>query len=490
MKKYYFSIVIFIITLIIPACTEKEAVDTTGNIEGIVRDFGTQLSLQGVIVDIESNSNATFVKQSMETGSDGKFGFNDIEAGNYSVSFMRSGYTNYTKEINVPAGQTVSCDAILQINPDFGIVNGVLTTYYGKENNVVIPENVGIVSIGNSVFKNNLKLVSIVIPEGVTVIGNGAFEGCENLVSAAIPSTITDIGEDAFHYCYKLSSINIPDGVITIGNYAFAFCSALASVNIPNSVTTIGMGTFGYCNNLTAITVGSGLTIVDRYSFTASGNLLSFTVDSENKSYMSEDGVLFNKAKTKLIRYPPGKSGIYTIPNTVTSINTDAFTSSKLTSVTLGNSVAEIGDGVFFNCYQLTSFIVNNENMHYMSDDGVLFNKTKTALVRYPEGKSGEEYAIPHTVTSIEYEAVAACRHLTAVTIPGSVTFIDKYAFYACANLTNVTVGRTTPPNISVNDNIFKDVPLSTATLHVPAGTKATYEAANVWKEFGNIVEY
>ncbi|MDR1980855.1 MAG: hypothetical protein LBQ39_04435, partial [Tannerellaceae bacterium] len=51
--------------------------------------------------------------------------------------------------------------------------------------------------------------------------------------------------------------------------------------------------------------------------------------------------------------------------------------------------------------------------------------------------------------------------------------------------LTDVTVGSTPPNNV-----VIDDMPLSSITLHVPAGTKALYQAADVWKDFGTIVEY
>jgi hypothetical protein len=235
------------------------------------------------------------------------------------------------------------------------------------------------------------------------------------------------------------------------------------------------------------VNIGSGLTQIGVDAFRELSRLLSFTVDSNNKSYMAEEGILFNKTKTELIKCPVTKTGVYTVPSTVTSIADYAFVYCyHLNSVVIGANVTQIGRGVFSNCNRLTSLIVDSENEHYMSDDGVLLNKAKTTLVRYPEGKSGE-YVIPHTVTRIEYLAIAGCQNLTAVAIPSSVTFIEGYAVYNCENLTNVTVGWTTPPAISYN---FSGVPLNAATLHVPAGTKATYEAANVWKEFGNIVEY
>jgi hypothetical protein len=53
--------------------------------------------------------------------------------------------------------------------------------------------------------------------------------------------------------------------------------------------------------------------------------LTSINVDAGNSNYISEDGVLFNKDKTMLIVCPRGKTGSYTIPNSITSIDEGFF---------------------------------------------------------------------------------------------------------------------------------------------------------------------
>jgi len=81
-------------------------------------------------------------------------------------------------------------------------------------------------------------------------------------------------------------------------------------------------------------------------------------------------------------------------------------------------------------------------NPVYSSVDGVLFNKSQTALIQCPWGKAGS-YTIPNSVTNIGSSAFYSCASLTSVTIPNSVTGIGGYAFMYCTNLTSVTIGNS-----------------------------------------------
>src|SRR5262249_1321493 len=78
-------------------------------------------------------------------------------------------------------------------------------------------------------------------------------------------------------------------------------------------------------------------------------------------------------------------------------------------------------------------------NSSYSSVDGVLFDKSQTTLIQYPEGKTGR-YAVPNSVTSIWSAAFSGCSSLTSVTIPNSVTSIGLQAFSGCSSLTSVTI--------------------------------------------------
>ena len=103
----------------------------------------------------------------------------------------------------------------------------------------------------------------------------------------------------------------------------------------------------------------------------------------------------------------------------------------KLTSITIPNSVTYIG---FLNCKSSTSIIVDDNNKNYTSVDGVVFNKSKTELVKCPQAKKNTNYMIPDSVTSIRRQAFYGCSSLTSIDIPDSVTSIESSAFYNCTN--------------------------------------------------------
>lgn len=124
---------------------------------------------------------------------------------------------------------------------------------------------------------------------------------------------------------------------------------------------------------------------------------------------------------------------------TVEWIEGDAFAGCEiLETVSIPASVEELYPYSFYECVNLTAINVDSGNPNYSSDGGVLFDKNKTTLIRYPEGRSGG-YAIPEGVTSIGERAFFSCEKLNFVTVPASVTDIGSNAFYRCSYLSGVS---------------------------------------------------
>ena len=329
-------------------------------------------------------------------------------------------------------------------------------------------------------YKNSI--TSIVIENGVTLIGAYAFYEYENVASVSIAPTVTTIGSSAFSGCIGLTSVIIPSGVSIIEDDAFNSCTSLTSVTVPESVTAIGAGAFNNCTAITevnysgtdeqweGITFGFGnnsITAIKPHDISGScGSAVNFTYKPDGTLIISGTGAMddFEEINPEYYTYGKGEIKKIVIENGVTYIGKYAFYNlSKLTSVSIADSVTEIGESAFWNCvslesvsiganlsvigkdafnncFALASIDVDSSNANYSSLDGVLFNKDKTILIKYPASKANTSYSVPESVVVIADSAISDCKYLESVEIHEGVTTIEAYAFSSCEKLADINI--------------------------------------------------
>ena len=288
---------------------------------------------------------------------------------------------------------------------------------------------------GNQNIKVNLDLSQTT---GMNEITRYAFEGMSGLSSVILPDTVTSIGDTAFQSCSNLKSINIPNGVTSIDKNTFNGCSSLTEIDIPDSVTTIDSSAFSGCNAVKTLVTGNGLTSLDYLPITSA--LESVTIGDS----ITEIGAEKFKDFTALTSV--------TIGSGVTTIDYSAFSGCTiLQTVTIGSGVTSIDYSAFNSCSALKS-VIFAEGSRLTAIGGSAFYSTGLT-----------DITIPASVTTIGYDAFSACSALTSVTfaeysqltaidetafhstglteitIPASVTTIGKSAFYGCSALTSVT---------------------------------------------------
>lgn len=245
------------------------------------------------------------------------------------------GVINNSKNANVDFNAGVITRTISEEEGTEGLqyaYNGegyTVTGYTGSSVDVVIPstyEGLPITEVGDDAVCFNGDIKTVIVGRNVKTLGTEAFYGLWNATSIMLPDTVTTIGNLAFGECFKLASFIIPESVTTLKNDVFE--CGFTTINIPKNVSHIDDGVFAYCTEIA-----------------------NFTVSSENQHFCAENGVLYDKNKTRLVAYPGANSTPFHIPRTVTRLEEQSFPwGCCLTSVYIPKEVSFIPSRCFGTC--------------------------------------------------------------------------------------------------------------------------------------------
>ena len=330
----------------------------------------------------------------------------------------------------------------------------------------------------NSNVNNSPKVANVIFESfGVCLsIGSHAFYGNTALDNIGIPSHVTTIGEYAFYGCSGLTESIIPTGISTIESYAFANCTGLTNLIIPSNITTIKSFAFDGCTGLTSITIPADVATINASAFRNTSNVTTIYYNALNLADLTDtSSAFFNTGRSAsgvavtigsdVTRIPahlfsttsaansPKITSVTFNGNSVASIGNYAFKYAEFASFTIPSSVTSLGDFVFFDIANLTDISVEIGSNHFATQDGILYDKSFTKLIRVPQSK-------------------------TSVTIPNTVSIIANGAFYNCRLLTELVYNATFAQDLASNNQVFYnagrlasgiDVTFGDDVAHIPA---------------------
>lgn len=341
--------------------------------------------------------------------------------------------------------------------------------YYKSDNGVLYTKN-GLTLLRYPIGKSE---TSYTIPSGVVTIGSYAFYH-SNLESIIIPSSVTTIENTAFGNCKNLAKIDIPNSVTKIGMMAFDNCSKLSTVKLSDNVSEIKMMTFSYCTSLQTFTFGKNVSEIDGTAFSGCASLKSFEVDEGNPMLSSIEGVLYTKDGKKLLKCPIALySNSYAVPDGVEIIAEYAFQKCQnIEKFTLPESLTTIETSAFSNCSMTTILLPPTLNF--------------IGWMAFEECDKLETFIIPDAVTEIPMMMLSGCDNLSYVYLPSGIKNVDISAFNRCKRLSTIYSDITDITSVEFKEsydgkvNAFDGID-NKCLWNVPEGSASSYTSQSWW---------
>ena len=344
--------------------------------------------------------------------------------------------------------------------------------------------------LSNYPKREYVKTVSF--PEGLTSICANAFHGCYNLQSIVLPDSVTTIGAYAFQECTKMTSADLGKGIKTINSQAFIFCSNLRKVRWSDCLESIGDMAFYNCTNIgdtvffpkTFKTMGWGAFGSENYN--SDSKVMVWEAIHANDFVRYESDVPGECHFTHIIfgdsvEYIPNMLCKYmyndsiTLPETVKEIGASAFTNcSRLQKINIPEGVTSIGASAFAGCKKLKQLVL------------------PSGLQEIPEQlcnlcEALDSVRLPAGLTVIPQKAFTGCSSLRSIKIPNSVTNIGNSAFAGCPLDTLIL-----PTSLNVlGDAVFNQLNLTTSPKHLVLNDKLVATGMGTfanWSELQTIV--
>jgi hypothetical protein len=313
------------------------------------------------------------------------------------------------------------------------------------------------------------QLTKVVMHDGITSISSEAFRYCAALKTVDIPGSVNGYGVNVFSDCTALEEVRFLNGVTKLPGAGFINCKALRYLEIPDTVESLEHVHFTYLESLETVRIGSGLHKLYEPTFNNCNNLKRFEISPNNATFCSVDGVIYSKDKLELVKLPTGYEGAYEVlPGTLRIGENAANECTKLTALTIPDSVTLIDDCAFRGCKSLETVIFGNGLEEL--DQGAFYQCASLKNMVLNEG-----------LKTIGGSGFGGCENLESLTIPATVTMIKDYAFSECTGVKHIEFLGDRP---TIRLSAFR---LVKADAYYPEGNQTWKEE---WKDYEGLLSW
>lgn len=313
-------------------------------------------------------------------------------------------------------------------------------------------------TLGDYLFAECGAMQTLELKEGVTAVSDRMCWKCTSLQAVALPESLTSVGARAFSRCENLSDITLPDGVKEVGEEAFSECGCITKMKF--SAEVLRDRTFAGCYGmeeliltdsvheiadfgLARLTVAGDLYIPGSIETLGTGafygaNVKGFAVDETSLNFCAVNGVLMNKAQTKLLSYPTlDERTAYAIPDTVDTIAPYAFAGVYLLEeLTIPASVTTLEDYALYELCNLPKLTipetVTNIGAHAFEHVTAQTFELKAPVETLPEAAfascGSERILLPDTLKTIPADGFLGCGSLMEFELPAGLETIEDGA--------------------------------------------------------------
>lgn len=349
--------------------------------------------------------------------------------------------------------------------------------------------------IDSNAFYGCSAMTAITLDDNITEFGNQAFFGCSGLTSFTFPSGLTKIEGACFRLANGIKRIEgIPSGVTTLGSGCFADMTGLSAATIPSSVTsastnlflrdanlkevhfegttppTLGADAFNGCTALSKIYIPS----CDSYDAYAANDQFSAYTDliyAEDATKCKGESYPFvfkrehngGSAYTRVCDSSSATTLTSGMTRSGTSISVITGSSKQVTAITVGDCTKKVDTNAFSGWTKVSSVTLSDSVQEIGSR--AFYECGKTA------GGANSTLKIGSGIKKLDYYCFGYNNGISNVILPGKTINFSSYTFSNCTALTGVTfkegfsVSGTTSPNYYNGQYMFSNCNLKKVVL-------------------------